>query len=66
MKAGMIVIQTRQVNNRWILLCGTQDSGEWATYVSPLPDTSYTEHGHYFPKYSTAVADFNKRVNQHR
>jgi len=60
MKPGMRVIQKQQVGDRWIWLAS--DNCEWVTYTSNSPDTSGTEHGHYFANYNNAVTDFKARV----
>lgn len=69
MKPGMTVIRKQQVKDRWVWLCEESLPGqgcrEWATYVSISPLETHTEHGHYFVRYSNAVADFNARVNQY-
>ena len=62
----MTVIAKQQAGDRWVWLCEEslpqQGCREWATYVSTSSDETQTEHGHYFVKYSNAVADFNARV----
>ena len=69
MKLGMTAIKKQQVGSRWVWLCEESLPGqgcrEWATYVSISPDEVATEHGHYFVRYSNAVADFEARVKQY-
>jgi hypothetical protein len=63
MKPGMKIVQRRQVKDRWVWLCEEQGCREWATYVSVSPDAACTEYGHYFVTESSAIQDYQARLN---